>query len=184
MNRRVSIVLLCEDSQQEAFVRRFLKGTGWETREIRVEKSPGAKGSAEQWVRENFPKELVEYRRRKARAASALIAVIDADTRSVQQRHNEFKEACSEKNMPFRNDDDSIAIIVPKRNIETWVYYLEGNAVDEDTLYPKLQRERNCRLSVERLLKLCRTTGLIMDAPSSLTAACDEYNRRIKILMK
>ena len=46
--RRVKIVLLCEDSQQEAFTRRFLKGMGWNTRELRVEKSPSASGSAEQ----------------------------------------------------------------------------------------------------------------------------------------
>jgi hypothetical protein len=50
--RRVKIVLLCEDSQHEAFARRFLGGMGWNTREIRVEKSPSAGGSAEQWVRE------------------------------------------------------------------------------------------------------------------------------------
>lgn len=52
--RRVRIVLLCEDSQQEAFTRRFLEGMGWDTRELRIEKSPSAKGSAEQWVREGF----------------------------------------------------------------------------------------------------------------------------------
>lgn len=63
--RRVKIVLLCEDSQHEAFVRRFLKGMSWNTREIRVEKSPSAGGSAEQWVRENFPRELKIYRQRR-----------------------------------------------------------------------------------------------------------------------
>ncbi len=59
--RRVKIVLLCEDSQHEAFARRFLKGMGWNTRELRVEKSPSASGSAEQWVREEFPNELRIY---------------------------------------------------------------------------------------------------------------------------
>ena len=38
--RRVKIVLLCEDSQHEAFVRRFLNRMSWNTGEIRVEKSP------------------------------------------------------------------------------------------------------------------------------------------------
>jgi len=63
-SRRVKIVLLCEDSQQEAFTRRFLAGMGWNTRELRVEKSPSAKGSAEQWVREKFPSEIKVYRQR------------------------------------------------------------------------------------------------------------------------
>lgn len=69
--RRVKIVLVCEDSQHEAFTRRFLKGMGWNTRELRVEKRPSAKGSAEQWVRKNFSNELRIYRQRKQRAASA-----------------------------------------------------------------------------------------------------------------
>jgi len=40
--RRVMIVLLCEDSQHESFVRRFLKTMGWDTRQLRVEKAPSA----------------------------------------------------------------------------------------------------------------------------------------------
>jgi hypothetical protein len=55
--RRVKIVLLCEDSQHEAFARRFLEGMRWNMRELRVEKSPTARGSAAQWVKETFPAE-------------------------------------------------------------------------------------------------------------------------------
>ena len=32
MKRKVQLVLLCEDQQQEAFLRRFLQGTGWSNR--------------------------------------------------------------------------------------------------------------------------------------------------------
>ena len=58
MSRRVQIVLLCEDQQQQAFMRRFLVRTGWETRNIRVEMAPRGRCSAE-FVRNRFPKELV-----------------------------------------------------------------------------------------------------------------------------
>lgn len=51
--RRVGIVLLCEDSQHEAFVRRFLKRRRLDTRGLRVRKCPG--GSAEQFVRKEYP---------------------------------------------------------------------------------------------------------------------------------
>lgn len=37
MSREVHIVLLCEDQQQQAFMRRFLVKTGWEAGKIRVE---------------------------------------------------------------------------------------------------------------------------------------------------
>jgi len=178
--RRVKIVLLCEDSQHEAFIRRFLKGIGWNIRELRVEKSPSASGSAEQWVREEFTNELRIYRQRKQRAASALIAMIDADSKSVQDRINELENECKSKRIPFRTDDEAVAISVPMRNIETWIHYLNGEQVNEDATYSKLDRERGCKPAVEKLVNLCTSSGLVADAPSALIIACDEYRMRIK----
>ncbi len=178
--RRVKIVLLCEDSQHEAFVRRFLKGMGWNTREMRVEKSPSKGGSAEQWVRENFPKELKIYRQRRQKAASALIAVIE----EVRERIDEFEAACNLQRVPFRVDGEEVALVVPKRNIETWIYFLDGNKVNEQEAYPKLGRERRCKSAVKNLVRFCRSTGLVQDAPHALTAACDEYGTRIRPFMK
>jgi hypothetical protein len=178
--RRVKIVFLCEDSQHEAFTRRFLKGMGWNTRELRVEKSPSATCSAEQWVRREFPNELRIYRRRRQHAASALIAMIDADTKGVRDRILEFETECKSREMPFRTRDESVGIAIPKRNIETWIHYLNGEAVNEDDVYPKLDRERGCKPAVDKLIEWCTSTGLPADAPSSLSAACDEYALRIK----
>ena len=178
--RRVKIVLLCEDSQHEAFTRRFLKGMGWNTREIRVEKSPSPLGSAEQWVRENFSDELSVYRQRRQKATSALIAMIDADTKSVQDRINQFERACDSMQIAFRTADEAVAIAVPKRNIETWIYYLRGRPVNEQGPYPRLERERECKPAVDRLVELCHSTGLATNAPQALVAGCDEYNVRIR----
>jgi len=175
--RRVKIVLLCEDSQHEAFTRRFLKGMGWNTRELRVEKSPSASGSAEQWVREKFPNELKFYRRRRKLADSALIAMIDADSKDVQDRIDEFEDACRSMQIPFRCNDEAVAMVVPKLNIETWIHYLNGKPVNEKDEYPKLDRERGCGLAVHHLVELCKSTGLKPDAPPALKAACIEYNR-------
>lgn len=184
--RRVKIVLLCEDSQHEAFITRFLEGMGWNKRELRVEKNPSPRGSAEQWVRENFPKELKLYRLRKHRAASAVIAMIDADTRDRKVRKgriSDLEEACTAKGIPFRTSDEAVAIAVPKRNIETWIYYLNGESVDEEAVYPKLAAERGCKPAVTYLVRLCRSTGLKPDAPPALAAACEEYNVRIRPLI-
>lgn len=180
--RRVKIVLLCEDSQQEAFARRFLEGMRWNTRELRVEKSPKARGSAGQWVREEFQKELKVYRQRKQHAASGLIAMVDADTKDVQDRINEIEAACNAKQIPFRTNDEAVGIAVPKRNIETWIHYLNGQQVNEKDVYPKLERERGCKPAVINLVRLCKSTGLPTDAPPSLAAACDEYKNRISPL--
>jgi len=175
--RRVRLALLCEDSQHEAFARRFLKGMGWNTREIRVEKSPSAGGSAEQWVRQRFPNELRVYRRRRQQEASALIAIIDADLSPVQDRIAELKAECDSLQIPFRRSDEAVAIVVPKRNVETWIHYLNGKKVNEEDNYAKLDQERDCRPAVNQLVELCKSTGIRPDAPPSLAAACAEYGR-------
>ena len=178
--RRVKIILLCEDSQHEAFSRRFLNGMGWNTRELRVEKSPSAGGSAEQRVRERFPIELKVYRQRRQRAASALIAMVDADLKAVRERIKEFEDECISQQTPFRTDTEAAAIAVPKRNIETWICYLNREKVDEETLYAKLGRERDCKPAVDNLVDLCQSEGLLADTPPSLSAACEEYNSRVR----
>ena len=176
--RRVKIVLLCEDSQHEAFIRRFLEGMGYNTRELRVEKSPSGRGAADQYVRNTFPKELKAYRDRRVR--SALIAMIDADGNEVQERISELKQECQSKEVPFRGHDEAVAIAVPKRNIETWIHYLNGEQVNETDPYSKLGRERCCKPVVRKLVQLCRSTGLEEGAPPALVTACDEYNTRIR----
>lgn len=180
--RRVKLVLLCEDSQHEAFARRFLEGMGWNTRELRVEKSPSAGGAAEQWVRNRFPVELKIFRERNHRAASGLVAIIDADTREVYERINELESVCRSTETPFRQTNEAVAVAVPRRNIETWIHYLNGTEVNENDDYPKLERERGCRPAVAKLISLCRSTGLPADAPPSLGEACKEYQERIRPL--
>jgi hypothetical protein len=182
--RRVKIVLVCEDSQHEAFTRRFLTGMGWNTRELRVEKSPSASGSAEQWGKAKFPNELMTYRQRRQRVASALIAMIVADSKDVQDRIDEFEDECNSMQIPFRANDEAVAIAVPRRNIETWIHYLDGESVNEQDDYLKLGRERRCKPGVNNLLQMCKSTGLEADAPPALATACDEYNERIRPLQE
>ena len=62
MSRRVRIVVLCEDKQQEVFIRRFLIAMGWCKHRMRFEKAPAGRGAAEQFVRTRFPRELKAYR--------------------------------------------------------------------------------------------------------------------------
>lgn len=178
--RRVEIVLICEDSQHEAFARRFLDGMGFDTRQLQVVKSPSADGSAEQFVKERFPTELDAYRSRRTKAASALIAMIDADSKEVQDRVDEFKVSCQKRQIDGRRSDEAVAIVVPKRNIETWITYLNEQPVDESNAYPKLDRERACKGAVDALVERCKTTGLKPDAPPALAMACNEYRERIR----
>ncbi len=64
MGRRVQVVILCEDRQHVAFALRFLRQMGKSYRVLRVEVSPHGRGSGEQFVKAQYPKELAYYRSR------------------------------------------------------------------------------------------------------------------------
>lgn len=172
--RRVGAVLLCEDAQHEAFVRRFLRRRGLATRHLRVEKCPG--GSAEQFVRKRYPIELAAMRTLSAK--SVLIVVIDGDAEGVQRRRGALAAACREAGIADRTAAESVVVLVPTWNVETWFAYAAGESVEETKRdYPHLARESDCQPHVEALAAMCEQRRLRMPAPPSLQDACDEYDR-------
>ncbi len=133
---------------------------------------PGA-GAGEQFVRDNYPVYLDAIRRRNG----ILVVMIDGDNDSIKERMKQLDDACNEKGLPLRKDSDKVAIFVPRRNIETWLAYLDGKQVNETDEYPKLRRERECRRHVDVLEQMCTEGNLRTPAPESLEAACREYNK-------
>ena len=114
IKRRVRVVFLCEDKQQEYFLRHLFVEMGWPKRELRFETSPSGEGAASGWVIQNFPTQLQAYRQRKNKAASALVVMVDADIRSVDHRIKEFETSCECRTISFRVPEETIAIAVPK----------------------------------------------------------------------
>lgn len=171
----VSVILLCEDAQTDAFVRRFLKRRNFRGRDVTTFKLPHGRGSGEQWVRERYPRELQAIRQRQG---ACLIVVTDADGHSTESRRAQLDAKCDEKGIPRRNDGDRVLVIVPRRNIETWLAYLAGGEVDEETRYPRLKREGDCDWHAEELYRMCHKKQRLREpAPPSLREACDEYRR-------
>ncbi len=136
------MVLLCEDTQSRMFLEHVLAHRGYDRRSIRVVMAPPAAGSAEQFVRGQYATYVRFLRRHKA--TKAQVVHLDADpTYSVADRHKQLAEALAPHE--GRTADDPIALLVPKRNIETWIHLLRGVSVDEETAYPKLSgREGSC----------------------------------------
>jgi hypothetical protein len=179
-SRRVSIVVLCEDQQQGVFLRRFLLGFGVDARGIRVQTSPAGAGSAEQYVRREYPCEVNAYRNREKRVQTRLIVVVDADQLTVDERHAQFTGELANQNVPPRADRDLISIVVPKRNIETWIRHLLGNPTDEATDYQKLDRPRKCQPAVEALRKIFDACpNYPIGVLPSLERSCDELARTL-----
>lgn len=177
MSRNANIVILCEDGQHEAFIRRFLERRGFERRKFRVEKAPPGQGSAEQFVRERYPHEVGYYRSRKHRVDQGLVVMIDADRKD---RGAQLQTALAEAQVPDRAADERIAIFAPARNIETWLAWLDGHEVNEDDAYPRLANARDCQRHVEALATMCDSDTLRQPTPPSLQAACSEYTRRLR----
>lgn len=177
MNRSVNIVVICEDRQHECFVRRFLKQRGYRNHHFRFVTSPRGRGSGEQWARQNLPAELESYRQRQHRAQTRLLAIMDVDNRTVADCIRAFEQACANRGVAFRENGEQVAFALPMRNIESWLAYLRGEAIDETTTYPKLRHESECEDEARTLHAMCQTHGLRDPVPASLDHACEEFAR-------
>jgi hypothetical protein len=135
MSKASQIIVLTEDRRQQTFVLRFLERAGYRSDQIRPQPLPAGKGSGEQWVRQRYADNVAAYRIRAARAATALIIAIDADTNEITHRVNQLAQALEEANLPIRTAAEQIVHLIPKRNIETWVLCLNGGETDENTDY-------------------------------------------------
>ena len=174
--RRVRAVLLCEDLQHEVFVRRFFKKYGWDTRWWRVERAPPGRGSAEQFVRKQYPAELADFRR-LGRQEIALVVMIDGDERGLAGRRKDLLDACQSAGVEPRAPSERVMVFVPTWSIESWIAYLNGQDVEESKHYPRLARESDCQPHVNALAEMCSKQALRAPAPESLRVACDEYRR-------
>ncbi len=179
--RQVQYVLVCEDQQQEAFVRRFLKETGLlkNRRKLRIERASAGIGSAEQFVRAQYVKELTVGRRHPVERT--LIIVIDGDKYGVKGRLRQLDKACDEKGIDVRMSTDRVAKFIPTWNIETWLAYLAGDTVNEHRKdYLRLPRPSDCTKHAKELAAMCKERRLREPAPESLKAACSDYHKSLR----
>jgi hypothetical protein len=131
------VTVIVEDERHEMLVRRYLRRRGMEPHQMTFVPSPSGRGSAEQWIRARFGKEVNACRNRQSRAATGLIVVIDADIQTVRSRMDQLAEALAESGAEPIENDEQIVRLVPKRNVETWILCLNEQAVDEVTDYKR-----------------------------------------------
>lgn len=177
MSVGVDAVILCEDLQSRVFVYRALLRRGYNKRRIRLVPVPDGQGAGEQHVVLSYAEEVRVHRSRAARMKAALLVHIDADTLPIERRHARLAEALKQAGEAERRDDEAIAILVPKRNIETWIhFFLKGVAVDESIAYPKLAEESEAWPAAEAFDQASKTAAPA-NAPPSLVAALAEMGR-------
>ena len=69
-------------------------------------------------------------------------------------------------------------ILVPRRSIETWFAYLEGESVDETEDYSARRFEDPPRRFAEELYRMCHEAQQLRPpVPKSLEESCREYSK-------
>jgi hypothetical protein len=136
MSKPSFVIVLAEDQRQRQLIYRYLRTAGVLPAQIRFHISPSGRGSAEQWVRENF---VVQVRTCRARhAQTSLFILLDADTNHVQDRLDVLDKALvSARQNPIDRKRDSIARLIFKRNVETWILFLAL----EETVNPPIDEK-------------------------------------------
>jgi hypothetical protein len=159
-----------------------LKKRHVERRDIREIIAPAGQGCGEQWVREQYPRELQIIRKTKEN----LMVCTDADCLSVSDRIKRLDAECMNANIPVKTINDTAALIIPKRNIETWIEYLHGKKGDEKTDYAKPKHSADkgrCERAAQALDEYCRKLSQTPPQmpnspfPDSLRQACREADR-------
>lgn len=133
MGATKKIVLACEDAQQSSFISECLRKLSAKKLKrdlypwIAAREEPN--GNVDSVIKHVKDVEFPAWQSRCPSCATLLVVVADADTKSIPDRVSCFP---SRENSLLSN---LYVIIVPKRNIETWVVLSNGTGVDEITDY-------------------------------------------------
>ena len=154
-DRIAEVIVLAEDLRSGRLVQRDVE-RALNPRGVRLRIAPAGKQSAYDWVIQSYPVEMKSHRNRVSKGAnlSAVAVHVDADNLTVQQRSSQLAEALRAQGEPPRGPGERIAVIVPRRNMETWIHGLTAVPVDEQYDFKRdeagriapntRQRERMC----------------------------------------
>jgi hypothetical protein len=172
------LVILCEDRAHANVVRHHLKKRKYKVRKLHFKVAPRGRGSGEAFVRREYVKEVIAYRSRAAYQTTGLLVALDADIQTVERVHAELDERLEAEAQQTRSGDEKIALLVPKRNVETWVVHLVDGPVDEVQDY---KRHKDARRHREAGIELAtRIAGSPpSDTPDSLQRAWPELKQRL-----
>ena len=184
MSNRVDIALLCEDESHEQFIKKFLRRKHRSYRRVFPD---GYKSGETGGVQPNnafvLDRAVTEVAvARKVPPKRALILVIDGDARGFASRCGEIAANLKAANMFPLNSTECIALVVPCRNIETWIHHFAGEATDETQICSK--RDTNASEAATAFAAWVSDGNAVevVELPA-LNAARDEL-RRLHDLMK
>lgn len=179
MARHAEIVVLCEDKVHWSFVSRHLKKRGFNHRQFRSVVAPEGRGSGAAFVLREFARRVRAHRAKASfQLSRALVTVVDADVREVGERLRDFDQQLAAEGLDLRGEQELICLLVPKRNIETWICFLLGVDVDERTDYKRHPRAQEVKQAATVLQEQLREQ-FRRGCPLSLKLAWPELTERL-----
>lgn len=133
MSKSASVFVLAEDKRQQDLIYSYFRARGFAPRQIRLIAAPVGETQNVGYVLKRYVVEVELLRRLSY--TRGLVVAIDADDFSVEERKTQLNETLAATGKALRVDNEAIAVVVPRRNVETWLWHLDGNAVDETTNY-------------------------------------------------
>jgi len=185
MKTKAQVFILCEDTVHYHFAKKYFELLGFNSRNIRGTSNPKgiSVGSGARYVQDNYEKEVKAFHSKSNHLDSILVVVIDNDTKNINDEPKNRVKILYEKYKPLANE--SILIISPIRNIESWFCYIDTNNTNveipdengEIQDYKKNYRNPKPTEFAKKLKEQICAHGLPENAPSSLIDACNELNR-------
>lgn len=185
------VIILCEDIDQERFIREYLICCGLDDRKIKDFGNPKGKTikNNNALIVKHYPELIKSYRSRNYRNI-AVVVMIDADEDSLDDRMRSLNIALDETagnlNKDPRFSNEKIAIFVPARNIETWFHYINSDMSGQE--YNEITDYKDKKMSTKERIELAKKSARILASEicpqgvdrislPSLRYACRELQR-------
>ncbi len=185
------VTILCEDIDQERFIREYLICCGLDDRKIKDFGNPKGKTikNNNALIVKHYPELIKSYRSRNYRNI-AVVVMIDADEDSLDDRMRSLNIALDETagnlNKDPRLSNEKIAIFVPSRNIETWFHYINSDISGQE--YNEITDYKDKKMSTKERIELAKKSARILASEicphgldhislPSLRYACRELQR-------
>ena len=120
MSRVSKVILVCEGWRDSAFARGFLTAAGIDGRAIDPKPNPG--GSGHDWVKNQFVTEVANLLRFSE--GRGVLGLLDEDGKGVTERLREIEGMLQARRLPLLSADSGRCLLLPTRNLETWLYWL------------------------------------------------------------
>lgn len=175
MPRRVSLVVLHEDSLHQSFASAFLNASNLPTRG-----SPRTvNGGSRAGVVSRFASEASAML--QAGAETHLIVMVDADGSTYGDVRNQLLRTLDEPLRGRVEADRRWLLVSPAWELENWVHCLMGsNVTEERDLGLAFRWDKDCRPAARLLAEHCTHHREVPNALPSLAAACVGWREYIE----